>query len=121
MIASNPHSNPEQLHAAMLNPNQTPYRQIALGEMTDVERFADFHAFNPHIYTEMVQVAHTLRAEGYTRYSMGKVAALVRKKNKSMSGGKSWGVANTNLAYYARLIMIQEEGLRGFFAVICTA
>lgn len=79
------------------------------------ERFAEFHAANPHVYTRLRDAALAQARGGAPRLSIAKLAEELRADHRVKTGGDDFKINNSFRAPYARLLMEREPLLRGRF------
>ena len=81
------------------------------------DRFAEFHEQNPQVYTELVQMARTLRAKGYNRVGIELIFSAYRwnRMTRTTADEYRFKVNDHFTSRYARLIMSHEKDLDGFF------
>jgi hypothetical protein len=82
------------------------------------DRFADFHAGNPDVYSELVSLARLARGRGLRRYGIGQLWEVLRWQRFMRTRDDNTRGAKLNNDYrsrYARLIMDHEPDLDGFF------
>lgn len=89
----------------------------SLRRPTIEERFADYHAANPHVYAEMVRLAREAKASGRVRVGAKELAEVCRWQLRLRTKGGDYAVNNTFVSRYARLIQEQEPDLAGLFEV----
>lgn len=83
---------------------------------TLAENFEAFHAENPHIYTLLVRFSNEWRTlRGAEKISIAMVVERARWDLAVVTRSTDYKIANAHRAFYARLIMWQEENLRGLF------
>lgn len=95
-----------------------PVRPVSLAsrDASIAERFAAFHAANPHVNTAIVGLArHVNRVYGLERCSMRALFEELRWQHRLATRGEAWLLNNVFTAEYARLVMRQEPDLAGFF------
>lgn len=97
-----------------------PLRQVTLPtfepELTIRERFDRFHAANPHVYSTLVAMARELKRQGWPGVGMKMLFERLRWEWRAQTQGReSYKLNNSFTAHYARLIMLRERDLRGFF------
>jgi hypothetical protein len=80
------------------------------------ERAERFHQRNPHVYRFAVKIARFMKARGLRRYGIGAVFEIMRFKILETTGD-IYKLNNNHRAFYARLIMGQEQDLGGFFSI----
>lgn len=80
-----------------------------------VDRFREFHAENPSVYSELVDLAESLRATGRRHYGMAGLFEVLRWNRTLKTNGDEFKLNNSYRAFYARLIMSREKSLDGFF------
>lgn len=82
------------------------------------ERFEAFHARNPAFYTELVKLARRFRDRTGRTCGIQRLVEIARWDIElTLQGDDEFKVNNNYAAYYARLIMLREPDLRGFFAI----
>jgi len=79
------------------------------------ERFYEFHAANPHVYTVIVKKALALRERGITHFGMKAIFESLRYDAALQTGGDEYRLNNNYTAFYARLIMRNTAVLKDFF------
>lgn len=79
------------------------------------ERFAEFHAANPHIFVELMGAAMAARACDETRLSIAKLIEELRADPEVRTVGGGFKIDNSFRAPYARLLMEREPYLAGCF------
>lgn len=79
------------------------------------ERFAIFHARNPHVYEALRSLALRMRHKGIKRYSIAGLFEILRYDYTMQTQGDEFKLSNSHRAFYARLLMEQEPQLEGFF------
>lgn len=77
--------------------------------------FFAFHEKNPHVYKRLVSLARDLKRRGHTKCGIQMLYEVVRWQSFTVNRQDEYKMANAHCAYYARLIMEQEEDLAGFF------
>ena len=78
-------------------------------------KFREFHADNPWVYRELVQLARQALERGRKRYGICALFELVRWHRMIKTTGDDFKLNNNHKPHYARLIMANEIDLRGFF------
>lgn len=80
-------------------------------------RFADFHAANPGVYTELVDMARQLQVRGYTRIGIELIWSAFRWNRMMRTTADEYGFKLNDhfRSRYARLIMATEPDLADFF------
>jgi len=88
-------------------------------QMSLQERFAQFHAANPHIYDMLVALARKMKAKKTMRqWSIYAAYELVRYQwNSKTRSFDNYKLPNEFRPLYSRLIMEQEPDLKGFFRI----
>ena len=80
------------------------------------DRFITYHLANPDVYRNLVAAARTLKAAGRERGGIGLLYERLRWLHITGAyGDEPFKLSNDFRAEYARLIMVQETDLRGFF------
>jgi hypothetical protein len=82
------------------------------------EQFLDFHQTNPKVYETLVRLARDTQKRGHTRIGMKMLWEVMRWQllMERPHDPESEFKLNNNLhSRYARLIMANEPGLKGFF------
>lgn len=82
---------------------------------TTEERFAAFHAANPHVYDSLRDMALTLKAQGSRQYGMKALFEVLRFNNALRTQGDAFKLNNNYTSHYARLLMDEVPELAGFF------
>lgn len=81
-------------------------------------RFEAFHDLNPEVYETIVTVARSLKGRGFRRCGMKFIFEHMRWLYALQTKGKeTYKLSNVFTAFYARLVMHQEEDLEGFFVL----
>ena len=86
--------------------------------MTKIEeRFWQYHQANPGIYNLFVHYALEAQASGHAKYSVWALANRVRwhVDIEVNDPNTAFKISNDYLAYYARLIMLEQPALADFF------
>ena len=86
-------------------------------EVTIQERFEQFHAMNPHVYTHIVAIARELRRRGFRRIGIGMIFERLRWLHALATQGDDFKLNNNFRSRYARLIMDAEADLADAFEV----
>lgn len=79
------------------------------------ERFAEFHADNPHVYYQLKRLALAQRRAGNDRGSINQLFEVLRWQVSMSTAGDDFKLNNNWRSFYARLLMEQEPELAGFF------
>ncbi len=81
------------------------------------QRFRDFHAANPSVYTELVQMARDIKERGYHRLGIELIWSAFRWNRMMRTTPDDYGFKLNDhfRSRYARLIMANEEDLADFF------
>jgi hypothetical protein len=85
---------------------------------TIAARFQKFHEENPEVYRELVSLAREIRDKrGYQKFGIATIYEVARWRSiiRADKPADEFKLNNNFRAYYARLIMDQEEDLAGFF------
>ena len=98
------------------------YKQLHLVDPGDLaglsidERFARFHAANPHVYERLKEMARLAKSRGRSRFAIATLFEVLRwERVLSTDTDESLKLNNNYRALYARLLMAQEPDLEGFF------
>ncbi|MDQ3762220.1 MAG: hypothetical protein M3460_11195 [Actinomycetota bacterium] len=84
--------------------------------LTRPERFEKFRQENPHFYVEIVALGRQYRRQTGRTCSIQGLMETVRANLEMKSrGSEEYKLNNDFGAYYARLIMLQEPDMEGFF------
>lgn len=94
-----------------IHPSQTPMNSPA------AQRFEAFHHANPHVYDSAVQIARDLKGRGFHRCGMKLIFERLRWLYAIQTKGDSYLLNNDFTAFYARVVMLAEPDLAGFFEV----
>lgn len=81
------------------------------------ERFAEFHARNPHVFAAIVAVADEWAAAGGTEIGMGAIFERLRWQTGIETSGNPWKLDNSLRSRYTRLVMEQRPDLAHLFHV----
>ena len=78
--------------------------------------FREFHAQHPEVYTQLVKLARTWQNNGSQKLGIATLFEVLRW-NSHLNPDKTGGykLNNNYRALYARLIMDQEQDLKGLF------
>lgn len=87
----------------------------SLRKPTIEERFANYHAANPHVYAELVRLAREAKSSGRNRVGAKELFEVCRWHLRLKTRGDEFGINNTFSSRYADLIQEQEPDLRGLF------
>lgn len=87
---------------------------------TTEQRFAAFHALNPHVLDALVRLCLDVWQRGRKRWSINGAFEVLRWSSLRTQGD-DFRLNNNFRAYYARLIPAVEPRLDGFFAVRASA
>jgi hypothetical protein len=79
------------------------------------KNFEMFHYDNPHVYDELWKLACDLHARGHRHYSMKGLFEVLRWHRAMKTTDEDFKLNNNYTAYYARLIMENDDRLEGFF------
>lgn len=81
------------------------------------QRFLDFHAANPSVYTELCDMARQLKARGYHRIGIELIWSAFRWNRMMRTTADEYGFKLNDhfRSRYARLIMATEPDLADFF------
>ena len=79
------------------------------------QAFREFHEMNPGVYEELVECALKLKRAGRDVYGINSLVEVVRWHRALNTRGDEFKINNNYAPYYARLIMIREPELKGFF------
>lgn len=85
--------------------------------LTTTERFEEFHAENPHVYSTLVRLARRYReATGEEKQSVQRLVEIARWDEKIRTrGSEGFEINNDFRPYYSRLIMFLEPDLADVF------
>lgn len=78
-------------------------------------KFREFHAANPHIYSELVRLAREARAAGRNVIGIRMLWERMRWDLFIQTKGDEYKLNDHLTSRYARLIQHQEPDLRGIF------
>lgn len=83
-----------------------------------IEReFAEFHARNPQIFEDLLDMAIAEKAAGEARGSIARLYEVLRHERILVDRAGAFTLNNDYRALYARLLMEQEPTLRGWFEI----
>tara|TARA_Y100001963_G_scaffold149927_1_gene230212 strand:+ start:111 stop:464 length:354 start_codon:yes stop_codon:yes gene_type:complete len=74
-----------------------------------------FHRENPHVYQQLRALALGLVDAGQTHYSIKGLFEVLRYDAALRTNGTPYKLNNNLTAFYARLLMLREPRLDGFF------
>jgi hypothetical protein len=77
--------------------------------------FRAYHAANPQVYAKLREFALAAKRAGRQRLGINALHERVRWYTAVEAQGDEWRLNNNYRPYYARLLMLQEPQLRGFF------
>lgn len=79
------------------------------------QRFEEFHAANPEVYSELVKLARELKLKGRSKYGIKSLFEIVRWHKALSTHADDFKLNNNHAPFYARLIMSNEPDLKEFF------
>jgi hypothetical protein len=79
------------------------------------QAFLEFHRLNPHVYDELVRLTWELKHRGIERVGIKMLFEVLRWQHALRTRGDDFKLNNNYHSYYARLIMLNEPGLKGIF------
>lgn len=79
------------------------------------QRFARFHADNPHVYLELRRLALDLVRRGHQRIGIGMLTEVLRWSAMTTRGDDAYKINNDYRALYARLLADNEPALADVF------
>lgn len=87
------------------------------GHIDHAQRFAAFHAANPHVFDELLRLARQARDQGATKIGMKMLWEVMRWNRRSYlaTRGDEFKLNNTYTAYYSRLLAHVDPSLEGLF------
>lgn len=74
-------------------------------EASLADRFAAFHAANPHVADALEQLAEQWLAAGNRKVGMKSLAERLRWESGIQTTGDAWRINNSHIAFYARLLI----------------
>lgn len=80
-----------------------------------LKKFKEFHAENPHVYTEFKNLAVQMRNAGQTSYSAQAIIYTMRWNHDLRTTGKPFKISNDFTSIYARLLCYDNPAFLGFF------
>jgi len=88
--------------------------------MTDSSKlgiaFRKFHKENPWVYQELVKLTFKLLGKGRKRYGMKGLFEVIRwHRAMETDADDGFKLNNNHTAFYARMLMMNELRLKGFF------
>ena len=84
---------------------------------TPKERFEAFHTANPAIYDALLGLAIDMRQRGVRKWGIKAALEVVRWQYTIRTNSDDFKINNNYAPYYARLIMLCEPTLDGFFEI----
>lgn len=79
------------------------------------QRFARFHADNPHVYAELRRLALELVSQGHRRIGIGMLTEVLRWSAMRTRGDDAYKINNDYRSRYARLLADHEPALADVF------
>lgn len=101
---------PEQLSFPDITPSPA-----GTALLTIEQRFARFHADNPHVYRELRRLALDLVDRGHTRIGIGMLTEVLRWSAMQTRGDDSYKLNNSFRALFARMLADNEPALADVF------
>jgi len=80
------------------------------------ERFVEFYNNHPEVYVKLREMALGLKRRGHTKWGIRNLWEVLRWQH-SMSYDGKYKLPDHFPAFYARMLMLHEPELRGFFSV----
>ena len=80
-----------------------------------VRKFRQFHQANPHVYARLRRLALDLKRKGRSRYGINGLLEVVRWHMSMETTDPEFKINNNHAPWYARLLMVREPELEGFF------
>jgi len=85
---------------------------------SELERqFFEFHEENPHVYTKLLEIAFFVRRRGHGKFGIAAIFERLRWVSLFETTGDPYKLNNNHRAFYARLLMDTEPGLKDFFEI----
>ena len=78
-------------------------------------RFEAFHRQNPHVFVELKRLALGLLDAGHAFGGMKQLFEVLRYNHALQTTDPDFKLNNNYTAYYARVLMVAEPRLHGFF------
>jgi hypothetical protein len=87
--------------------------------MTIDEKFLAFHNQNPHVYSELVELAYRAKNRGHKRMGIEMLFAIIRWRRamRTVDEYSNFKLNDHYTSRYARAIMENEPELEGFFQI----
>ena len=79
------------------------------------ERFEEFHAANPQVFTALVATARAAKSKGYDYWSIRGAYEVVRYNSRQTKTDDPFKLNDHYCSRYSRLIMATVPDLAGFF------
>jgi len=115
MIARHTHTNPPY-QPPLLDALPPVVEPVYERGQTLAERFAAFHATNPHVLTALRELALRLRRRGVKHYGIAALFEVLRFESMIRTADpEGWKLNNSYRSFYSRLLMAQCAELDGFF------
>jgi hypothetical protein len=93
-----------------------PFRQpVTTPVANTMKSFKAYHKANPHIYRELKKLAMQLLLAGRQHYSINSLFEALRWHRAIERPQDDFKLNNIWRSWYARLLMLNEPKLRGFF------
>ena len=87
---------------------------IIIAAMTIKADFNAYHKANPSVYDKLLELSLRLKRVGASKYGMKALFEILRF-NALLQSDEKFKLSNNYTAYYARLLMLNEPQLEGFF------
>lgn len=89
---------------------------LPAGNSPALRRFSTFHRNNPHVYRHLRDYARSLMRRGYKRWSIAGLFEVLRYGLAiETNTDDKFRLCNNYKPLYARMLMLNEEDLDGFF------
>lgn len=79
------------------------------------ERFEAFHEENPHVYTELLNLARQAHDRGRRKFSISMLFEVCRWNRMLQTTGKPFKLSNDYRSRYARKLMDENPDLDNLF------
>ena len=80
-------------------------------------KFWDFHRANPAVFAMLRMYALVAKERKRGQYSISVITEIIRWHVDIETSGSEFKLCNSHRAYYARLLMLYEPELEGFFNI----
>lgn len=105
----------------MSNSKQLSFFDVSTNNLFDdlaphiVAKFWKYHEDNPHVFKLFKRFTNEMRNSGRKRYGTKSIAERIRWHMAIETTGEDFKISNNYSSCYARLLIIDDPSLKGFF------